>query len=127
MASDYGMAEHVLGHKAGGEKTGKKPSVKPMKSFKAEELHDGTYGIEKHHGMSEDGFTPVKPVEKGSAKDVDGVIDHLHEHFGSNVKHEEGEKEKKQGHNENAKEEGKKDKATAEEDEKPGDAENDEK
>jgi hypothetical protein len=124
-----GMAEHALGSKSSGNKTAKKPQ--PMKEFHVKQLHDGTYHIQKHHGNGTD-MMPVKPVEEGSAHDLDGVHDHLEEHMG-NSGHADGEKggvtkdagfrdgekegEKKQGHESKPKKE--KGKDTSEESEKP--------
>jgi len=76
MADEYGMAAHALAHMPKA-----KAAHKALKEFHAKELHDGTYHIEKHHGHDEHGM-PVKPAEEGSATDLDGVHDHLEEHFG---------------------------------------------
>jgi hypothetical protein len=76
------MATHGLAH-------GKhKEPKKHLKKFMAEELHDGTYAHEKHHGV------PGEMPERGSAKDLDEVHDAMEEHMGSpNAGEEEAEGE----------------------------------
>lgn len=137
------MASATLGHhKPGGAKTAAKPKIKPLKEFHAKELHDGSFHIEKHHGYDQH-MMPVKPSETGSAPDLDGVHDALHEHMAAgNEAKEVGEKggvskknegpgdgekggEKKQGRESKPSE--KAEKPTSEQDEKPGDEEMEEK
>jgi hypothetical protein len=139
MTTDLDMATHALGHAPSGNKKATKP--KPMKEFHAKELHDGTFHTKKMHGFDEH-MMPIKPDEEGSASDIDGVHDQLHEHMGGGKKgkgegpddgegqdshgeENEGAGEKKQGHEQKAKHN--KDKVDAEEDETPEHGKTDEK
>ena len=90
----YGTAASHLGSKSGAKPKG---VVRPMKDMHIKELHDGTYHVERHHGHDHMGM-PVHPPHTGSAADVDGIHDHVEEHFGSpnegepeELKHEKGE------------------------------------
>lgn len=52
----------------------KQATHKPTKGMHIDELHDGTYHIEKHHGNDH---------MRGSATDLDDVHDALEDYFGS--------------------------------------------
>lgn len=92
------LAGHALAHGAKGEKAPKPP--KPMKEMHIKELHDKTYHVAMHSGKM------GEPPKEGSAKDMDGVHDHVHEHFTgapiAEAKKDEGEGEKAGGDEETA-------------------------
>ena len=77
--ADLKSAFHTLTHPS---RKVEEPKERPtVRHFHVDELHDGTYHVEKDHG--------VGPPETGSATDLDEVHDHLEEMMGKPNEDEE--------------------------------------